>query len=43
MVEVFQMKRDELQATLMHLSEILNRYAALYTNITGDFYVKDAY
>lgn len=43
MIAVFQMKRDELQATLTHLSEILNRYAALYTNITGDFYVKDAY
>lgn len=43
MVEVLEMKRDELQATLTHLSGILNRYAALYTNITGDFYVKDAY
>ncbi|QCQ03725.1 hypothetical protein FAX13_03635 [Ligilactobacillus animalis] len=43
MAEVFDMQRNELYDVLARLSTRLNRYAELYTNIKGDFYVKDAY
>ena len=43
MAEVFEMQREELHTVLQRLADRLTRYAELYTNIKGDFYVRDAY